>query len=198
MSDPVKPPSSLGGAPVAPMVIMKGGTTSSAYDRQLAIEKAAGEQGRAHQAKQQRAAAFGAGHTKDGFVHASLTSLPMFDTTSPRVVLYYLNVDKTVRQECVSELAVLGDGDTIFTLVCPKCLERGVSAGQAQMMVRKSHRKWELDMRRQGEVIRLRDPDGKPFGVKICGTINMDETVRCANAHCTWAVRIADSKVEVA
>jgi hypothetical protein len=194
MSDPEKGGSSIGASPL--QIIVKGGTTSSAYDKQRAAQKHAAELGREHQDKQQRAADFGSGLTKDGFVSAHLTSLRMMDNGSPRLVFYYLNRDKSVRQECVGEIVMTPEGDELFTLVCPKCLERGESHGSAQVMVRKSHRKFFLDTRKQGTLVQLVDPFGKPFHVRICGTIYCEEILRCTNVGCTWAVKIADSKVE--
>jgi len=194
MSDTPKGGSSLGASPL--QIIVKGGTTSSAHDTERAKQKAMTELGRAHQDKQQRAADMGSGMTKEGFVSAHLTSLRMMDSGSPRLVLYYLNRDKSIRQECVAELVMTPDGDSLFTLVCPKCLERGESHGSAQVMVRHSHRKFFLDQRKNGTIVMLTDPFGKPFQVRICGTVTCEETLRCSNVGCTWAVKIADSKVE--
>jgi hypothetical protein len=198
MSDPDEKggASSIGASPL--QIIVKGGTTSSAYDKQRAKQAHMSEVGRAHQDRQQAAAAHGAGMTKDGFVHAKLTSLRMHDTGSPRVVFYYLNRDKSVRQECVGEIVLTPDGDELFTLVCPKCLERGEPHGSSQVMVRKSHRKFFLDTKQEGKMVQLIDPYGVPFYVRICGTIFVDDLIRCSNFGCTWAVRIADSKVEEA
>lgn len=196
MSDPEKGGSSIGASPL--QIIVKGGTTSSAYDKERAKQQAMTELGRAHQDKQQRAADQGSRMTKDGFVSAHLTSLKMMDGGSPRAVLYYLNRDKTVRQECIAEVVMLPDGDMTFTMVCPKCLERGEPHGSSQMMIKRSHRRWELDERRAGEVIPVYDPFHKQMmGIRICGTINAtDEILRCANFGCTWAVKITDSRVE--
>jgi hypothetical protein len=188
--------SNIGASPLT--VIVKGGTSTSAYDKDRAMREHQSELGRKHQAKQEESARLGPGMTKDGFVHSKLTSLRMMDSGSPRVVFAYLNKDKSVRQHGVGEVVVTGDGDMLFTMVCPKCLERGESHGASQVMVKNSHRKWYLDTRKQGTMVELRDPDGVPFYVKICGTVYVDDIIRCTNVNCTWAVRIADSKVEEA
>lgn len=190
--------SSIGASPLT--IIVKGGTTSSAYDNERERQKAAAEAGRAHQEKQEEAARFGAGMTEGGFVHSKLTSMRMMDNGSPRVVFYYMNKDKTVRQECVSEL-VLTLGDELFTLACPKCLERKESHGSSQIMVKKSHRYWELDWRPPskggvaGTLVRLKDPYGKEFFVRLAGTITVQDIIRCSNLGCTWAVQIDKSEV---
>jgi hypothetical protein len=194
MSDAKKDASSIGASPV---IIVKGGTTSGAYDKQRAQQQQLTELGRAHQDRQMADAAAGDRMTKDGFVSSHLTSLRMMDSGSPRAVLYYLNRDKSVRQECISEIVLANGDDMTFTMVCPKCLERGEPHGSAQIMVKKSHRKWELDTRRAGEVVPVFDPfHNQMMGIRIVGTINAgDEILRCANLGCTWAVKIADSKV---
>jgi len=199
MSDSEKGGSSIGAH--LPTIIVKGGTTSSRYDKDRAQREALAEQGRQHQDKQEQAASFGVGMTDKGFVHSKLTSLRMMDSGHPRVVFYYLNKDKTPRQECVGELVLSGD-DELFVLVCPKCLERGEPHGSAQVMVKKSHRKWFLDTRTQdkkgekaGDIVHLKDPNGQLFQVRICGTITCNDIIRCSNLGCNWAVQIDDSKV---
>lgn len=186
--------STLGG-PSSLQIIVKGGTTSSAYDKERAQRAAASEANRDHQDKQMAAAAEGVSMTDQGFTAAKLTSMRMMDKGSPRVVLYYLRRDKSVRQECVSEIVVTPD-DSLFTLVCPKCLERGEPAGSAQIMVKQSHRKWSLDTRAAGDMVQLRDPDQVPFWVRICGTIDCSEPLRCSNLGCTWAVKIESMLVD--
>jgi hypothetical protein len=185
--------STLGASPL--QIIVKGGTTSGAYDKERAKQRHAAEAGRAHQDKQHAAAAVGNRMTERGFVSAHIDSLNLLDSGSPRVVFYYLRRDKSVMQECVGEIVVLPDGDELFTLVCPKCLERGESHGSAQVMVKKSHRKWELDTKKAGEIVFLTDPFGRPFQVRICGTIECDEPLRCSNVGCAWAVKIDKGNV---
>lgn len=128
-----------------------------------------------------------------GFSMARMHSLRMMDHGHPQLVLYYMGRDKTVRQECVSEVFMTGD-DTGFTMVCPKCLERGVAHGLAQMRIMNSHRKFTLDPRRAGESVQLRDPDGKSFWVRICGTVTVDDQVRCDSCG-IWKVTVENSRV---
>jgi len=177
----------------APEVLVRGGTTSGAHDRQRAESAHASELGRQRLARQERAAAAGPTLNEDGFQVAKLHSLKLMDSASPRLVLYYMNRDRTVKQECVSELVVAGT-DELFTMVCPKCLERGEPMGQCQMKIHKSHRKFDLDVRKAGTVVELRDPDGVPFHVRICGTVSCDDIIACDTCG-LFRVRIHDSKV---
>jgi len=190
MSDDGDRRSSIGASPV---VIVKGGTTSSSFDKEIAKQQHIAEMGRAHQDKQMAAAAKGDHMSKDGFVSSRLLSMKMMDSGSPQLVLYYMNRDGSVRQECISELVIMADGDMTFTLVCPKCMERGVPPGLAQIMVRCSHRKFTLDPRHAG-TITLITPDG-PRMVRTCGTVYSEEILKCANYGCTWRVKVDNSKV---
>jgi len=191
MSDPKDPPSTLGGLPE---IIIKGGTTPSSYDKQRAEEQRLTELGRAHQDKQMQAAQAGDQMTQDGFVSSRLHSLRLMDSDAPKLVFYYMLRDKTVWQECVGEILVSPEQEEFFVLVCPRCVERGESAARSQMLVRKSHRKWFLDTRKAGTLVRL-VAWGTERWIRICGTVTCEEILRCSNFNCNWAVRIDDSKV---
>lgn len=192
MSDDKKP-FKVGG--VAPTVIMKGGTTSSRYDNELAKKNADAEKRRQHQDTQMAIAQKQGG--ADGSI-ARLGSHKLLNSDSPRLLLQYLNRDRSVRQECISEITHInganqGELDMMFSLVCPKCLERGVPQGESQLFVKNSHRKFHLDTRKAGP----RRVESA-FGIQVllvCGTVSVDDVVRCSNFNCTWAVRIDDSKV---
>ena len=191
MSDDGKAPASIGGVPLG---IVRGGTTSSRHDRAQHEARLAADAGRCKAADQERAAQFGSGRTPDGFVSSRIHSLRMMDRGHPQLVLYYMNRDKTVRQECVSEVFVADDGDSGFTMVCPKCMERGDAMGLCQMKIMSSHRAFHIDQRRNGESVSLVDPYGKPFHVRICGTITCDDEIKCDSCG-NFSVRIEDSKV---
>lgn len=180
---------------VAPTVIMKGGTTSSRYDSEMAKKQADAEKRRQHQDVQMSIAKKNAG--ADGSI-ARLGSHRMLGSDSPRLVLQYLNKDRSVRQECISEIthvngANQGELDMMFSLVCPKCLERGLPQGECQLFVKNSHRKFHLDVRKAGPQ-RVESAFGTQI-VLVCGTVSVDDIVRCSNFNCTWSVRIDASKV---
>lgn len=179
------------------MALVKGGTTSSAYDRQLAEAKDNAEQRRAHQDRQFE---MGARGIQDGEA-ASLHSMRLKDQGTPSLVLEYMARDKTVRQECIGEFTMVpmpdGQGmEPMFTLVCPRCLERGVPSDDAQLMVRNSHRRFDLDERKKNTIKVVTNPvTGEPIPIILAGTITCDDIIRCSNFNCNWAVRIDDSKV---
>jgi hypothetical protein len=180
---------------VAPMVMMKGGTTSSGYDRQMAQKVAEAESRRQHE---DRVADMIENQQHLGGI-GRIGAQKFVTKDSPRLILYYLNRDGSIRQECVSEITMIpkagspGELDMMFTLVCPRCLERGLVAAESQLMIQSSHRKFHFDDRKKS-LVELIGPDG-PFMVHQAGTVTVDNTIRCSNYNCNWAVRIDDSKV---
>ncbi len=182
--------------PVAPSIFMKGGTTSVKYDNAMAKKAAEAESRRAHQDKQEALSKQKMG--SDGSV-ARLGSQKLVSSDSPKLVLRYLNRDKSIRQECISEVTNIegsmpGSLDTMFSLVCPKCLERGLPQGECQLIVKDSHRKFFLDPRKSGPTV-VESPYSGREVVLVCGTVTVQDIIRCSNFNCTWAVRIDDSNV---
>lgn len=171
-----------------PTVILKGGTLSSKQTNEIKQAEHEANQRRAQQDQQMAAAAQPLGPGAVG----SMRSRRMITQDSPRLVLWY----KKHEQECVSEITMVagsaGVMDPMFTLVCTKCLERGLPQGQAQLQVRNENRKFSIDHTTRG-------PKKVFFGstsqiVQICGTVTVEDKVRCPS--CGWTVRIVDSKVE--
>lgn len=174
---------------MAPQVIVRGGTMSSRQENDMKAFEANSNQRRAQQDQQQQIAA---GQHGPGSV-ASMRSRQLITQDSPRLVLWYKKHD----QYCLSEITLVakpggGGMETMFTLVCTRCLERGVPQGQAQLQIRESNRSFSIDDTKQG-------PKRVEFGsmsqvVQQCGTVTVKETVRCS--ACSAAYRIVDSKVE--
>jgi hypothetical protein len=191
-------PATVGGVPIG---IVKGGTTTSSYDNELAKRKLDAERRRAHQDRMYA--------TRDAAVRqgdaARIGSVNLMGPETPRLVLNYLNADKTVRQQAVSEITLVPipsrptEWEATFTLVCPKCVARGVSQGESQMYIRDSHRKFTLDERRKGEVVIVDFcmPDGDKWQthVVIAGTVSVHDIVKCDNYNCNFRCRIENSNV---
>lgn len=179
----------------APAVFVKGGTSSLKYDNLMAKKKADAEARRAHQDQQEKLASVSRG--TDGSI-ARLGSKKLVSSESPRLVLRYLNRDKSIRQECISEITHIGGAeqgtlDTMFSLVCPKCLERGLPQGESQLFVRNSHRSFTIDPKKAGPVV-VDSVFGRQV-ILICGTVSVQDIVKCSNYNCTWSVRIDNSNV---
>jgi hypothetical protein len=188
---------SFKGIPIkAPEVFVKGGTTSSRYDN-LQAEKAANAEARR---KHEDALAQLVDDAPNDGAIARTGSQRMVTAESPKLVLRYLNRDGSIRQECISEItffpvpnSLIGEIDQMFTLVCPRCLERGIVSGESQLMIQSRHRKWHLDERHR-MLVPVETPDG-PIIVHQAGTVTCDDIIRCSNFNCTWAVRIDNSNV---
>lgn len=195
MSDDQKasPPAN---APTAPEIIVRGGTTSARYDQEMARRRLDAERRRRLEDRRHVQARAGAQMTPEGFTVARIGQRGI-STESPRLVLNYLNKDKTIRQQAIGEITQLampsGELATMFTMVCPACVSRGVPQAEAQMMINDKHRKFYLDERKRGPV-RLDTPDG-PLVVIICGTVSVDDRIRCNNVNCGYSCRINDSNV---
>ena len=180
-----------------PTVFIKGGTSSTRYDNAIAKKKADAEARR----KKQDVMYHEAAHASEKGAVSRIGSQKLITNESPKAVLYYLNKDGSVRQECISEITMLplpgGEVDMMFTLVCPHCLERGVGQGESQLMVKNSHRKWHLreDIPADKKFVMLEDPYGNPIHVNVAGWITVEDTIRCSNYNCNWACKIDKSRV---
>jgi hypothetical protein len=192
----------------APLGLVKGGTTSAAYDEMLKASEWDANRRRATADRQAQIAQRGA---RQG--EAARLGSTSFLRGAPRAVFFYLNRDGTIRQECVSEITMIegnepGKLDLMFTIVCPRCLERGVPQGHSQCQVRSSHRRFHIRedphtikmgtervLLGKGQVVKLSTPDGQPWPVIVCGSITCDDVIRCDNYNCDWAVRIDESRV---
>ena len=185
---------SIAGVPIG---IVKGGTTSAAYDREMEARKQDAERRRAHQ-DQVRSIGTTHKHVDD---LARLGSTQLVGTDSPRLVLHYMNADGSIRQDCKAELTMVPKRDDptklemMFAMVCPRCVERGVAQGESQMMIRESHRKFHVDERTKGQVVMLEYAWGLRERVIIAGTVSVDDEVKCDNYNCTFKCRIDQSKV---
>lgn len=180
-----------------PTIIVKGGTTSGRHDREMQRRKADAERRRGVQDAMYRRRDLA--KTQGGVARIGETLL--LNQGSPRLVLNYLNADGSLRQQCKSEITVVpkkdrpNEWETVFALVCPRCLERGLPAGESQMLVRDSHRKFDIDESKKGTVIMLDYAWGYREPVVIAGTVTCHDVIRCNNYNCNYAVRIEDSKV---
>jgi len=180
-----------------PTIIVKGGTSRGSYDREVQRRKADAE----HRRQKQDAMYRRRDHARQHGDIARIGETSLLNQSSPRLVLNYLNADGSLRQQCKSEITVVpkkdrpNEWETVFALVCPRCLERGLPAGESQMLVRDSHRKFDIDERKKGTVIMLDYAWGYREPVVIAGTVTCHDVIRCSNYNCNYAVRIEDSKV---
>lgn len=179
-------------AAIGPTILVKDGVMSSQFENDMKAREHDAQKRRAHQDTQYQMSKQGVG--ADGSI-ARLGNNRMITQDAPHLVLYYKKYD----QECVSEITMVpkqgspAEMEVMFTLVCIKCLNRGVSHGQAQLMVRQSHRNFWIDDRVQNRM-----PIKLSTGaiVQPAGKVTAAETIRCTNVGCGWAVKIIDSVVD--
>jgi len=176
---------------IQPTVIVKDGTVSSREEHRIKAQEHDAERRRKHQDQQVAMSNQGVG--ADGGV-ARLGNQNMINQSSPRLVLWY----QKQQIECLSEITMVagaaGQLEPMFTLVCPKCLERRVPQGQAQLQVRNSHRAFSVDTSKGGPR-QVHIGGGQQHIVMEHGKVSVNDIVRCSNTGCGWAVRITDSVV---
>jgi hypothetical protein len=194
------PVATLDATKITTTLIIKGGTSTSATDRD--------NEWRRHDAEKRRKeqdAMYAVRDTaaqRGDAVH--LGSHQFVNETSPKLVLDYLNRDGSIRQQAISEITMPpleggadGQLDMMFTMVCPRCVARGVPMGNAQMMIRNSHRKFFLDERTKG-VKTVEFAWGQRQVVVVAGTVTVQDLIKCDNVNCDFRCRIDKSQVREA
>ena len=148
---------------------------------------------RAHQDTQASMSKQGVG--EDGSV-SRLGNNNFIKNDAPRLVLTYRQYNN---QQCISEATMVpkldkpSEVEMMFTLVCMKCIIRGVPMAEAQLMVRESHREFWIDDRPQHKKPQVVEHIGV---VNPAGVVSAKDVIRCSNFACGWAVKINDSIVE--
>jgi hypothetical protein len=197
LSDATEPTKTLFGVPL--MTFVKGGTTSSAHDRRVAELEFDAQKRRAEADDDRRKMIFeGAKISSQNFAS---------DPSAEKAVveLHYMNsrnepmYDHGERVRCLADVMFVDgqDQELALIIVCPDCLTRGMPQGQAQLRIRQSNRKWELDTSKAGALIIWDETDPltgisfkKPY--RSAGEVIESERFSC---ECGWAARIARNKV---
>lgn len=171
---------------------VRGGTSTSAWDRQIAETEAEAEK-RRNQQDADRAICSVPVEQGGGKMFNHHFGHP---TDDPKVLVEFVNSKKEVEFKMLCDVGVEHDGSGMwFVFVCPDCVSRGVPSGQAQLRVSDKHRKWFLDQRTLGTPIEWDDGDGNRQFFVSAGQIVDTEVLRCPNAHCTLAVRIHQNRM---
>lgn len=180
MSDDAKPASP---APVAtpapdtriienPMTSwMRGGATmTSAYEQQLKQQAEAAKKARDLEDSRQRAAEQNPDNAKQHkLAIGGNKSFPgiVLEVREPR--------DHKVLDYITCELTAQEDGTLALIMACFWCFQK--TGRNEQLTIRQSHRHFELDTRRQGEL--WVNPKNHQEIVTLAGTIHLTETVTC-------------------
>ncbi len=193
----------------APMGMwVKGGTPTSAYEKQLQKEDYDAEQRRKLQDAQAQAARTGklpdqlatrelaAGTAGVG----KLSSMRLGGSKSHASVVLALKhpKDTTIQDWIICELsqqpAADGKPELVLIMACPRCIKTLHRHPQrAQMTIRESNRKFWLDTRRAGEI--FSNPEDRNEVVTLAGTITTDGWITCPHLGCGYRFKIDDSVV---
>lgn len=165
--------------------LVRGGTTTGAYDQQLARERLDTERRRAtYDAREEMARKVqGANFYKT----ASLGSLK----ENAVIVLTIPRRDKSVLSWMACELSAEGDGELVLIVACPNCFFRlGRPLGECQLTIRKSHRPFTLDTRTKEEGGSRGEIWVNPTDVndtyELAGEVTSHGNMRCDHLGCNY------------
>lgn len=170
---------------------VKGGTTSSTWDREKKRQYRSADARRRHQDRQRQAVKHAAGSSA---VRAALLSLQLGSPQNPKVCLTYKARDAALERDAICELIEQpehGVTHYILVLVCPVCLHATGRQDDAQTMVNSRHKKLWLDESKRGIYV---DPDSG-MSYQLAGRITVGELCKCDALGCNWKFRIDDSKL---
>jgi hypothetical protein len=170
---PAPPPSSAA-SPVAPLMWMRGGTTTTAYDTEQAKLKAQAEASRKIEDGKRLAAETNPGEARQ---HKRVIG---GNKKFPGIVLEVRHPkDNVVLDYIECELTAEEDGTLTLIMACHKCSLRGI---YDNFKFNQKHRKFELDTRKQGTL--WVNPKNPRHVVTLAGTIQLTEPVICPNLGC--------------
>lgn len=168
------------------MTMMRGGTMTSAYEAQLAQQKADAAEARDVEDKRR---AYAERRPDEAKQHRHVVG---GNKKYPGIVLEVREPrDRKVLDYIDCELHVLDDGQLMLQMMCVWCYHRaGITEN---FSIRQSNRHFELDTRRQGEL--WVNPDNPRHIVTLAGTIQMDKEFTCPNLGCGKKFVIENSVV---
>lgn len=194
------------------MGFVKGGTTSAREDARVAAAHADAEQRRAAEDERFRQARaydpFDLQQLDRTKTSARITqhSLGGSDTHAQVILGLRHKKDHQILTWIQCEVSVQGD-ELVLIVCCPKCtLQLGRRSEDAQMTIRQSNRKWDLDQRTRenrkpnpllgfcaGDVwVNPKDPNEV---YTVAGMVTTHDWITCPQLGCGWRFRIDDSVV---
>lgn len=170
-------------------LLVRGGTTTSAFDKEIQEKLADTEHRRAEDAADRKIGTIPI-ERGGGLVFEHKLADPM---TGPRVYLQYVGQGREVLSEQLCEL-VEDDtsGDRLLIFVCPECVRRGIPMTFAQCHARAKHRAWHVDRREAGRVKAVKNSDA-PNGIEYytsAGVIMDTDVLRCDQTNCGCSFKI--------
>lgn len=191
----------------APDVFVKGGTTSAAWDREKNRQYQQTSDGRAQMGKWSHAVKTGEFKPTDNSStvkgKAMMSSLRLGQDAHPKILLKYRTGDVSQYDEVLCELLTglphpdpaSPTTDSAIVMLCPQCMRRTQRQDDAQLIIRRSHRKFHF------EPYPLTDPRSH-FAHPMLGTVQIiageitsEDAMTCTALGCTWKFRIDKSTV---
>lgn len=174
----------------APLIFVKGGTTTARHDLLMAKQRADTDQRRAIQDRQFQA-------TQEDPHGARMHSMKLGGQDSPKIVVAVKHPkDNLVLEWIVCDLIDQGD-ELVLNMACPACRARN-PGHEPDFMIKQSNRKWYLDprppkwMRELGaDRIWVNPVDGST--VIVAGSVTTEDWIRCPGLGCTWHFKLDDS-----
>jgi hypothetical protein len=175
----------------APMIFVKGGTTTAKHDLLMAKQRADTEQRRAVQDRQFQIA-------QEDPRNARMHSMKLGGPNSPKVVVAVKHPkDKVYVEWIVCDLIDQGD-EKVLNMRCPQCAAKN-PGHEPDFMIKQSNRKWDFDPTRAPKWMRdlgadrlwINPVDGST--VIVAGTVSTEDWIHCPGLGCTWHFKIDDS-----
>jgi hypothetical protein len=177
----------------APMIFIRGGTTTGAHDNMMAKQRADTDKRRAEQDAQFEA-------TRRDPLSARMHSMKLGGQDHPKVVLAIKHPkDNLFLDWIVCEVIQHGPEELILNMACPQCHAKN-PGHEPDFKIHQSNRKWWLDpnppkwMRDVGaDRIWLNPRDQST--VVVAGSVTTEDWIRCPGLGCPWVFKIDDSVV---
>jgi len=177
----------------APDIFVKGGTTTSAWDNQLAQQRADTEARRAHQDAEYA-------QSKATPHEARMQSMKLGGSQSSAMAVLALKhaKDNIFLDWIICEVIDQGD-ELALNMACPRCHAKN-PGHEPDMLIRQSNRSWWLDpkppkwMREVGsDRVWVNPKDGSTY--VVAGSVHTQDWIKCTGLGCTWTFKIDDSVV---
>jgi hypothetical protein len=162
---------------------VRGGTLTSAYEKQLAFAKADAEARRAKEDERQRLV-----QAHPDNAHQYQASLGGHRQHAAVVLVVKHRKDNVDLDYIICELIAQDDGTLMLVMACPSCAQRGIADN---FSIKQANRHFELDVRHQGEL--WVNPKDTREIVTLAGKINLTEWTRCPNLGCSYRFKIDNS-----
>lgn len=178
----------------APMVFVKGGTTTSAYDAMIASQKADAERRRGIQDAQFKA-------TREDPLAARMNSMKLGGQQSSAMVVLAIKhaKDQLFLDWIICEVIQHGPDELVLNMACPSCHAKNPGI-EPDFKIHQSNRRWHLDprppkwMREVGSDRIWMNPKDQST-VLVAGSVTTDDWIRCPGLGCTWVFKIDDSVI---